>query len=184
MDLSLYRETPLESWIYELFKANGIYSASDIDIDLIASLFEVDLEYYEHRPFSCNITNVIFLNKYEEDKKQRDVFFHELCHVLRHAGDQRRMHALFKQHQELEAGWFQMYAAIPFFMIQQLELPQTQNEAIHVIAEEFKVSYDFARKRLNQIQRRVLERQYWGAVREEEIRIRNQVMDYQLSLGW
>lgn len=178
MDLSLYRTTELEQWIYDIYQDNGILTAADLDIDQIAAMFQIDMLYYEHQSFSCNVNQVIFLNKYETEEKQRDIFFHELCHVLRHAGDQRSMHNLFEQYQEMEAGWFQMYAAVPFYMVQQLELPYTQREAITCIASEFKVSIDFAKKRLHQIQRRVMDGMMMQERIEEERRLKQQVIDY------
>lgn len=178
MDLSLYRMTELEQWIYDIYHQYGIYTASELDIDHIASMFQIDLVYYKHHSFSCNVNQVIFLNKDEDEQRKRDIFFHELCHVLRHAGDQRDMPRLFEQYQEMEAGWFQMYAAMPFYIIEQMELPNTQREAIHSIATEFKVSLDFAQKRLHQIQRRVMESMMWQERMEEEKRLKQQVMDY------
>lgn len=178
MDLSLYRTTELEQWITDLYQDNGIYTPADLDIDQIATMFQIDLVYYEHQPFSCNVNHVIFLNKYVQEEQLRDVFFHELCHVLRHAGDQRDMPQLFEQYQELEAGWFQMYAAVPFYMVEQLELPNTQREAVHCLATEFKVSADFAQKRLHQIQRRVMDGMMWQERIEEDKRLQQQVLGY------
>ncbi|NEZ45368.1 ImmA/IrrE family metallo-endopeptidase [Paenibacillus alvei] len=131
------------------------------DIDCIASAFGVDLVYCDHHSFSCNVSQVIFLNRHLDLITQRDVFFHELCHVLRHAGDQRRMTKLFEERQEMESGWFQNYAAIPFYMVETINLPETQREAVGVIAQEFKVSHKFAKERLHQIQRRIFDSMLW-----------------------
>ncbi|MCY9577897.1 ImmA/IrrE family metallo-endopeptidase [Paenibacillus alvei] len=42
-------------------------------------------------------------------------FLHELCHLLRHAGNQTIMPEQFTQAQEAEADAFTMYAAMPNF---------------------------------------------------------------------
>lgn len=177
MDLSLYKTTDLENWIYELYQNNGIYSPADLDIDHIASAFGVDIVYYEGQPFSCNESFVIFLDKHDEAKR-RKVFFHELCHVLRHCGDQRRMNKPFRDMQEMQAGWFQKYASMPFYMIAQLELPPMKNDAIQMLADAFRVPSSFAKQRLEQIQQRVLNGEYWEEVSAERARNLQLVHDY------
>lgn len=162
MDFTLYKETELEQWIYIKYRKNGFMNPYDLsDIDCIASAFGVDLVYCDHHSFSCNVSQVIFLNRHLDLITQRDVFFHELCHVLRHAGDQRRMPKLFEERQEMESGWFQNYAAIPFYMVETINLPETQREAVDVIAQEFRVSHKFAKERLHQIQRRIFDSMLW-----------------------
>ncbi|WP_234541377.1 tyrosine-type recombinase/integrase [Paenibacillus pseudetheri] len=64
-------------------------------------------------------------------------FFHELCHVIRHSGDQRWMPDLFREAQEIDADRFALYATIPFFMLDQITLPIHRSEAISLLALEF-----------------------------------------------
>lgn len=161
MDLSLYRETELEQWVYHQYHQHGFRQPADLDIDCIAAAFGIDIIYYDHHSFSCNVSGVIFLNKNLDEIEMRDIFFHELCHVLRHVGDQRIMPRLFEQRQEMESGWFQRYAAMPFYMIEQLGIPPTQREAVDMLAYEFKVSHQLAKDRLDQIERRLFESQLW-----------------------
>jgi len=50
--------------------------------------------------------------------EQREVFFHELCHLLRHCGNQyKNMPKAFRELQEWDAEHFTRYAAIPFHML-------------------------------------------------------------------
>ncbi|WP_244966010.1 ImmA/IrrE family metallo-endopeptidase [Paenibacillus alvei] len=51
-------------------------------------------------------------------------FLHELCHLLRHAGNQTIMPEQFTQAQEAEADAFAMYAAMPISMIKTMTLPE------------------------------------------------------------
>ncbi|RUT36346.1 ImmA/IrrE family metallo-endopeptidase [Paenibacillus zeisoli] len=157
MDLSLYYETELEQWISSRYLQHGILRPSDLNnIDEVSAAFEVDLVEYEGPPFSCNMTDVIFLPKRMDALTKRLVFFHELCHVLRHAGNQRQMPELFLQQQEMEAERFLPYAAAPFYMIKELPLGEGQKEAVELIASEFALPYKLSYARLLQIQNRIL----------------------------
>jgi hypothetical protein len=63
----------------------------------------------------------------------------------------------FRDLQEAQANQFQLYSAIPFFMLQELELPAYENQIIQIIKSVFKVTEALARKRLEQIKRRILQ---------------------------
>ncbi|MGG6314118.1 ImmA/IrrE family metallo-endopeptidase [Paenibacillus macerans] len=151
-----YHETLLEQWINTKYLNCGIVKPADLDIERIAEAFGVGLVYETCPSFSDNEENVIFLNKHMETIQARVVFFHELCHVLRHAGDQRKMTSLFKNAQETEAEQFVLYAAVPFYMFAKLPVPDHRSEAVAYTAEQFHVPLELAEQRLDQIQRRVL----------------------------
>lgn len=171
---SYYKETELEQWISGLYLKHGITSTAEHDIEHIARAFGVELVYEECPPFSDNEEQVIFLNKHADEITSRVVFFHELCHCLRHAGDQRTMSALFRSAQESEAEQFVLYAAIPFYMFVKLPVPDQRGEAIHFLAETFRVPYDLAENRLDQIQRRVLHGSLMAAAKEADRQLHSQ----------
>ncbi|MFP3467941.1 ImmA/IrrE family metallo-endopeptidase, partial [Leifsonia sp. SIMBA_070] len=52
---------------------------------------------------------------------QREHFYHELCHILRHAGRQIIMPAAFRELQEWDATNFTRYAALPIHMLSSIE---------------------------------------------------------------
>ncbi|MDU4698368.1 MAG: ImmA/IrrE family metallo-endopeptidase [Paenibacillus sp.] len=168
-----YNETHLEQWINAKYLNDGISSPSDLDIERIAEAFGIGLVYGNSPSFSDNEENVIFLNKGLEVVQARVIFFHELCHVLRHAGDQRRMTELFMNAQEAEADQFVLYAAIPFYMFAKLPVPDHRNEAVAYIAEQFHVPPELAEQRLDQIQRRVLHGSLIAAAQEANRRQRD-----------
>lgn len=167
---SYYQETELEQWISAKYLNHGIISAAEHDIEHIARAFDIELVYEDCPSFSDNEDRVIFLNKHADDLTARVVFFHELCHVLRHTGDQRSMPVLFRNAQETEADQFVLYAAIPFYMFAKLNLPDQRPEAIPFLAEHFRVPYHLAEQRLDQIQRRVLHGSLMAAAREADRR--------------
>lgn len=168
MLFSYYQETPLEQWISTEYMSHGIMAPEQLDIDHIAQAFGVELIYEACPSFSDNEDKVIFLNKQTQEINARLIFFHELCHVLRHAGDQRVMPHLFKHAQETEAEQFVLYAAVPFYMLSRLSIPDQHCEAIPFIAEQFQVTPELAERRLDQVQRRVLYGTLIAATREAD----------------
>ncbi|WP_189009844.1 ImmA/IrrE family metallo-endopeptidase [Paenibacillus marchantiophytorum] len=90
-------------------------------------------------------------------KEQWEDFLHELCHVLRHSGNQMVMPDRYVDWQEQDATNFQLYAAMPLAMLKKLALPEQKNEMIALLSEEFQVTYRLAEARIVQIQRRVLQ---------------------------
>ncbi|MEC0264441.1 ImmA/IrrE family metallo-endopeptidase [Paenibacillus anseongense] len=90
-------------------------------------------------------------------KEQWEDFLHELCHVLRHSGNQMAMPDRYVNWQEQDASAFQLYAALPLSMLRNLALPENKNELIAYLSEEFQVTYRLAKARIDQIERRVLQ---------------------------
>lgn len=168
MLFSYYQETHLEQWINSKYRSSGLLNAVQHDIERIAEAFDIELVYAACPSFSDNEERVIFLNKHTDDVMARVIFFHELCHVLRHAGDQRSMPSLFKDAQEAEADQFVLYAAVPFYMFEKLPVPDQRNEAIPYIADAFRIPLELAEQRLDQIQRRVLHGSLMAAAQETE----------------
>ncbi|MGF7050373.1 hypothetical protein J2T13_004911 [Paenibacillus sp. DS2015] len=161
MNFSYYKETVLEQLLNELYLSNCIQAPEDLnDIEAIAESFNAEVFYDTCKPFSDNERRVIFLNIKDNNATSRLNFFHELCHVIRHFGDQRKMARLFKEAQETEADQFVLYAAIPFFMLEILPIPDRRSEAIQYIAETFQVTLKLAEQRLTQIDRRILQGQF------------------------
>lgn len=160
MLFTYYRETNLEQWISSSLLENRIFTPSDLyDLEVVAKAFDVNLLFSDSPSFSDNGLRVIFVDKRIPDADARTVFFHELCHVLRHAGDQRYMPELFEEAQEFEADAFVLYATMPFYMFSQLELPDRRWDAVHLVADTFNVRLDLADQRLEQIYRREMQGQ-------------------------
>lgn len=166
MNFSFYRETNLEQLITKLYLKNGPniqYPEQLHNFDYLSRSFDIEVVMYRGRPFTDKIGRVIFLDERYGVFINRMRFFHEAGHILRHEGDQRRMPALFKAAQEAEAEAFALYAAIPFYLLKQLELPSQRIEIIDYIARTFLVPPKFAEKRLSQIERRIMENQFLTA---------------------
>ncbi|MFK7692891.1 ImmA/IrrE family metallo-endopeptidase [Paenibacillus sp. HJGM_3] len=160
MDLSLYRLTEIEQWVNQKYIENGIKYASDMDLDRIASIFnsvihptkDVTRAIYDHDLFG-----LVLLNSFHSAKKQRLNFFHELCHILRHSGDQNKMPKSFVDLQEEQATCFQNYAALPVFLLEQYNYIQDRKIYIKTLADDFSLPLSFVVQRIEQIERRILQ---------------------------
>lgn len=157
MNMTLYKLTELEQWINHHYQKHGIHQASDMDIEQVASTFNAEVHYFNGRSFVDYKDGeycYIVLNGYLRTEQKREQFFHELCHPLKHAGAQRYMPEAFVQLQEIQANLFQMYAALPAFMLEEFK-NISLDTYVKVVAEEFQYTETFVEKRLKQIQGRI-----------------------------
>ncbi|MBE1444200.1 MULTISPECIES: ImmA/IrrE family metallo-endopeptidase [unclassified Paenibacillus] len=158
MDLSLYKPTETEEWISFIYQKHGICYAADMDIDHIAAIFRAMVELHPHESkviWSSNFA-LIYLHALLSKEQQRENFFHELGHIVRHCGDQYGMPETFIELQEQQAAQFQLYAAMPAFMLHEFIHDVYSWGAFEkVLAEAFCLPIRFVQKRLNQILNRL-----------------------------
>lgn len=156
----LYQITPLEEWIQTLYQSIGIFSPNDLTIDNVAAAIGIPtirLPGAKEEAIWDDECAAIFLNSDKPLQEIREAFFHELCHPLRHAGNQLMLPRIFLELQETQANQFQLYAAMPFFMVKEIKLPAYKNETIRILAQQFAVTPQLAKRRLEQIERRIYE---------------------------
>lgn len=165
-----YALTPFEQWTEQLWRHAGIHAVSQLNIDEVADRLGVWVHYLSETSQALEYMGMrsILIDKRLSERKQWEDFLHELCHVLRHAGNQTLMPKLFCQGQEAEANRFVLYAAIPAFMMEGMKMPDRLDEAVEWMADRFGVTTLLAQRRLEQIQRRIFERVIWEeALRRE-----------------
>jgi Zn-dependent peptidase ImmA (M78 family) len=158
-----YLPTPFEQWTEQLWSKAGIRSVSQLNIDEVASRLDVWVHYMDETSRALEYLGMrsILIDKRLSGREQWEEFLHELCHVLRHAGNQTLMPKSFCEGQEAEANRFVLYAAIPASMLKDLMLPNHLEEAVDMLAERFCVTLSLARRRLEQIQRRIFAHVLW-----------------------
>lgn len=159
MNLSLYKETDLELWIFAVYQQNGIYTIADLSLKNIASAFNCEITIWDKptRAIWDDELGTIFLNGQLRGNEKREACFHELGHISMHVGNQLEMLESFSDYQEGQANVFQLYASMPMYMIKQLDLPHWEVQFIELLSWEFDVTIDLARKRCNQIKRRIFQ---------------------------
>lgn len=136
--------THLEDYIYNQYQSIGINTPEQLDMLVIAKRLGVEIVYKE-TIFRFN--NEIVLSPGSPQEEWIN-FGHEICHYLRHCGNQAVMHPLFVELQEWQADNFAMHFCVPTFMLDRIRLPPDRQEAIQLISDTFNVDYEFAEKRL------------------------------------
>ncbi|SDZ68760.1 protein of unknown function [Evansella caseinilytica] len=147
-----YYPTELEKWVERLYINMAVHSANDIDEYIICN--HLNIHFFKRPlPSFCYETSrfkSITVDIRLSPKKQREVFFHELAHLLRHAGWQLKgMPPAFRQLQEWDAKRFVEYAALPYHMIKSIDF--TQHNLIPSMVNTFKVTPELCERRLTRI---------------------------------
>lgn len=159
---SYYQMTALEKWTEDLYERLGIREPSQITIANISERLNIWIHYLDVRSKGIEASAgmySMFIDNRLPAGMQRLEFLHELCYLLRHAGNQSVMPEHYTQAQQDEADRFILYAAMPYSMISRRSLPELRSEAISVITTEFEVPRELAMQRIDQIQRRIFQGQ-------------------------
>ncbi|MFD0697797.1 ImmA/IrrE family metallo-endopeptidase [Paenibacillus sp. GCM10027628] len=154
-----YQATPLEQWIEALYERHGITAPDQLHIMNLAAKLNIWTYFLDMNSMAVENNGLFSINidRRLSAKEQWEDFLHELCHVLRHSGNQMTMPERYLDWQEQDAASFQLYAALPISMLKHIPLPERKSEIIEVLSEEFNVTYRLAAARLEQIQRRILQ---------------------------
>ncbi|AYB40010.1 ImmA/IrrE family metallo-endopeptidase [Brevibacillus laterosporus] len=165
MDFSLYKTMPLEDWINSIYLQNSICTPDDLKIEQISSIFGGEVIYLptnSHARWIDDGTNefLIVLNNRLDEIAIRGQFFHELCHPLRHSGNQKVLPRAFCDLQEAQAFHFQLYSSIPFYMVRELDLPLYEKDISQYMSHIFKVPIELATHRFKQIKARIQQEEY------------------------
>ncbi|PKR79216.1 peptidase [Halalkalibacillus sediminis] len=145
--------TALEDWVSHFYKKQKMYSVQDLSIRKIARYYHI---FVHQKPVPARHDIVhryrgIIVDSRDPIEHQREQFFHELCHILRHCGHQSMMPEAFRELQEWDARHFTLYAALPYHMLRFYDF--SDDLIIGTIAEDFKVTKELVSERLNRIYR-------------------------------
>lgn len=136
----------LEDYIEEMYKSIGILTPRHLNIETISERLGITVMYMARS--SMQVGNTMVIDSRLTDKEKWQVFCHELCHIQWHSVNQRVMNKLYLEYQEWKAESFAMYACIPSFMLEQMDLPTNMKEVVWDIHETFNVELSFAEERL------------------------------------
>jgi len=153
--LRWYNPTETEILICDLYHTFGIKTPEELDIDLVAMIWGIDVHHYPGRPFTQwnDEGAVIMLTKGASEEENRAAFFHELCHPVKHEGYQEELPTLFKELQEIQANHFQLISAMPITLLPDPE--PLWNEYAQTLSEAFHVPINLAERRINQLVNRM-----------------------------
>lgn len=142
-----------EIYIKRLYTSLGINEISQLTIKNISKLLLLDVIYW---PFSSEIARYkdnykVFINEKQCIRKQWQDFGHEMYHYCYDYVSYDVLHESFYLYGESKADYFAYHFCVPTFMLQSLK-----EVSIDVIANKFNVEYDFAARRFEMYQAKLL----------------------------
>lgn len=138
-------DSPIEVFVRQFYMDLGISTPNQLGINKIAP--QIGLEVVMHPALSFHWDGILVIKSGTRQQNWQR-FGHEICHYLRHCGDQRYMHELFIELQEYQARHFAYHFCVPTFMLEKLSMPATVEQAAATIAHTFNVELGFAEERL------------------------------------
>ncbi|WP_416149452.1 ImmA/IrrE family metallo-endopeptidase [Salipaludibacillus sp. HK11] len=165
-----YTQTHLEAWIDNLYIELDIHTPSEMYEKKIADYLNI---YLFKKPLPSNSYingeyRTMTIDNRISVVKQREVFFHELAHIVRHVGWQfKEMPLRFKELQEWDSRHFYFYAAMPWAILRNINL-ESPNIVVE-LSEAFFVSESFVINKLHYIRRKAKEYDVSVASRSLEI---------------
>lgn len=137
----------LEDYIEGMYKSIGIRTPEQLNIESVATQLKITVLFVPRFPMQSGKT-IVLDSRLSDAQKWQD-FTHELCHVLWHGVNQRVMNKLYLDYQEWKAESFALHACVPSFMLEKMDLPINEKEAVWEIHETFNVELSFAEERLD-----------------------------------
>lgn len=159
-----YLLTPLEEDIKKLYKILHIEYPYEMDMWNIAGDLDIWIQFHEHESEMVKRRGglyTLFLNEDLSIQEEWQDFGHELAHVIKHVGKQDEMQFLFRQLQENQANSFMYHFCVPTFMLLNMNISNYHNiiDGIDIVAENFNVTKEFAKRRLEMFRDQMLQAQ-------------------------
>lgn len=169
-----YNYTPLEDYVKNLYHRLSIFVPTDIDMFYICDQLNIHLHFYDDGSVALEHEDTphIFIDQRLTTMEQWQDFGHELCHILKHHGNQLYLSSnqsnSFIKLQEYQAENFMYQFCVPTFMLQNYDIAnfQTNNECIEFISTVFHVTHEFAEDRLIRYKRKLLQAEWDKQFRE------------------
>lgn len=139
--------TNLESYIRSLYQSLSIRSPEQLTVSRVSEKMGLKVLYSDK---SFLFDGVVVIKK-STPQQEWMAFGHEVCHVLRHVGNQLNMHDLFVELQESQADYFAYHFCVPTFM-----LLNYKEITVYDVMNLFNVDFDFACKRLDMYKNKII----------------------------
>jgi len=142
-----------ELYVKRLYKNINIYHPYQIMIDTISKRLNLSVIYWT---FSSEITFYsgiykIFIKENQSRQQQWQDFGHEMYHYCHDHVVYDRLHECYAEYGESKADYFAYHFCVPTFMLFNLK-----EVSVNVIANKFNVEYDFALRRFEMYQNKML----------------------------
>jgi Zn-dependent peptidase ImmA (M78 family) len=161
-----YTYTPLEEFVFNLYRKLSIAVPEEINMNGIAKKLNIQLHYYDDGSVAVEDDGIhhILIDERLSQAQQWQDFGHELCHSLRHYGNQLLMsekdllHS-FLQLQESQSDNFMYHFCVPTFMLLNYKISNFLDvkAGIPFVVGMFNVTEEFAKERLSRFKRQLLQ---------------------------
>jgi Zn-dependent peptidase ImmA (M78 family) len=161
-----YTYTPLEDFVKNLYQKLSILEPKEINMKGIAEQLNIQLYFYDDGSTAVEVDGIqrIFIDERLSKAQQWQDFGHELCHSIRHSGNQLLMseddlHLSFMRLQENQAENFMYHFCVPTFMLLNYKISNFLDvkAGIPFVVKNFNVTEQFAEERLNRYKRQLLQ---------------------------
>jgi Zn-dependent peptidase ImmA (M78 family) len=161
-----YTYTPLEEFVFNLYRKLSITVPNEFNMCEIAKQLNIQLHYYDDGSVAVEENGIhhILIDERLNKARQWQDFGHELCHSLRHYGNQLLMSddellCSFIRLQESQSENFMYHFCVPTFMLLNYKIANFLDikAGIPFVVENFNVTEEFAEERLNRLKRQLLQ---------------------------
>jgi len=142
-----------ELYIESLYRRINIYHPHQLTINGIIQRLNLSVIYWK---FASEITFYnsiykVFINENLSVQQQWQDFGHEMYHYCHDHVVYDRLHECYAEYGESKADYFAYHFCVPTFMLMKLK-----EVSVNVIANKFNVEYDFALRRFEMYQNKML----------------------------
>lgn len=167
----LMPKTSSEHAVHHLYHYLNIRNPNDIDLDLLADACHIEVIRQPGRSRTMTHPDrrgwmLVQVDTSLPDAEQRERIAHEIFHCLIHAGGQLQLPISFVELQESQAQAGAAHLLMPLWMLNNLYLPSDREGLIHFLSDTFNVTLPFSRRRVELIERRLLDQKIGRTIAE------------------
>ncbi|ELK45107.1 ImmA/IrrE family metallo-endopeptidase [Halobacillus sp. BAB-2008] len=156
MRFPYYTTTILEDLITRWYKKHKFIEPNDLNVYSIGNESQI---FVTSKPTQASYMKVGKFQEIVMDSRlpyiqQREQFFHELCHAVRHAGRQSIMPYSFYELQERDAKHFTLYASLPTHMINEYNIANPS--IVEQLSRDFAIPKKVCLERIEKIKSRIV----------------------------
>ena len=147
-----------ESFVTKFYQSININFPSELSILCIAEKLDLEVHFWNFGSAIAERKGIykIFINNNLNARQQWQEFGHEMSHYFFDQQDKKLMFSSFIDYRETKADYFAYHFCVPTFMLQQFK-----EVSVYDVMELFNVEFDFALRRLEMYQSKLITRRKW-----------------------
>lgn len=181
-------KTSSEHAVHDLYSYLNIRYPDEIDLDLVAEACHIEVIRETGRSRTMTHPDrsgwmLVQVDASLPGTEQRERLAHEIFHCLIHAGGQLQLPISFVELQESQAHAGAAHLLMPLWMLKSLFLPSNREGLIHYLADTFNVTLNFANRRVELIERRIMDQRVGKEIAASRIAEGREQYDWVLHQG-